>query len=71
MLFELLACMHWESIDSFKEKSSLTGYALELNWNWRARNNDIYFNGFELYVKWNFSETAILAAKVSSVTVHK
>ena len=68
--FELLACMHWEFLGSFKEKSSLTGYALWLNWNWRARNKDIYSNSFQLYMKRNFSETLISAAKGSSVTLH-
>ena len=31
ILFELLACMHWESIGSFKDEICLIGYVSQLN----------------------------------------
>ena len=31
ILFELIACMHWKSVGSFKDRSYLIGYVPELN----------------------------------------
>ena len=66
----LFACMHCESIGSFKDESWTIGYIPELNWNWRAHNRASFFNGFELFVKLKLSEVVISAPKVGSVNLH-
>ena len=43
--------IHCESIGSFKDESCTIGYISHLNWNWIAQNRAGFFNGFELYVK--------------------
>ena len=68
VLFELLACMHWESIGSFKDKSYLIGYVPELNWNWRALNRASFFSIVLNHMwNWNVSEVVIAAPKFGSV----
>ena len=51
MLFELLACMHWESLGSLKDEIYATAYVPQLNLNWRAHNREerIRFRGNDLY----------------------
>ena len=46
-----IACMHCESMGSFKDESCTIGYIPQLSWNWRAPNRAGFFNGFELFVK--------------------
>ena len=69
MLFELLACMHWESIGSFKKESCSIRYVLRLNWNWRAPHRAIISMVLNYIWNWNFSEVAISTPKVGSVNL--
>ena len=62
-IFELVACVHWECIGSFKDKSCLIGYVRQLNWNLRAQNRASYFNGFELYVKLELFRSSYFGSK--------
>ena len=48
----------------FERWSWTIGYVPQLNWNWRAYNRTWFFNGFELFVNWYFSEVDILTPKV-------
>ena len=48
ILFKLVACMHCESIGSFKDQSYTIGYVPQLNWNWRAPNRAGFFQWLQI-----------------------
>ena len=67
ILFELLACMHWESIGSFKDERCTIGYVPQLNWNGRAYDSASSFSGFDLYVKLELFRSSYFGSKSYSV----
>ena len=70
ILFKLLACVHCESIGSFKDESCTNGYVSQLNWNWVAPNRTVFLMALNYMWNWNFSEVVILAPKVGSAILH-
>lgn len=53
----------WEVKVSFQDKILEIEFVSQLNWRSRTYIKTSFFNTFESYVNWNFSEVAILAPK--------
>ena len=66
----------WGFAGSFEDEICTFRYGPHLNWNYKACNTTRGFefeflNGFELFVEWNFSKVASLAAKVCPTNLHQ
>ena len=63
ILFKLVACMHCESIGSFKDQSYTIGYIPQLNEIEELLIELVFFNGFELFVKLELFRSSYFSSK--------